>query len=202
MIQARHLHDAAIAPLAQAFATEGAVRIERAFDEAVAAAALEALRGEAHIPDLHPHEHGYQLWRSSWVPEPACAHDLCGLGRWLFAEGRQLAERVSGLQLGVGEGGVLVSDRHHKGMYVEPYDEADGVRAVAFQVGLTPCTWPAEWGGHVQVLGPDDAVRSSWAPDWNTLDLFDVRVQARRRLPILREHTEGFVISGWYTLES
>jgi len=94
----------------------------------------------------------------------------------------------------------LVSDRNAKGSYYDAYDDHGPGLAVAFQLSLTPASWPADWGGHMELLdGPTGRVTARQSPQWNTLDLFDIRQPgAWRRSPTLMRHMHGYIISGWY----
>ena len=93
---------------------------------------------------------------------------------------------------------MLASDVHTKGAYAEGYDDHEPGLAVGFRLDLTPATWPADWGGHYEVLDAlHGEVVSSHAPAWNSLDLFDLRQPgAWRRMPMLCRQVDGFVISG------
>ncbi len=200
MIDPRHRTDEAMGTLQEQWKT-GAVRIEHALPTALAARLLEGLREEPHGPQIEPDPtHGYQLWRFAWVPEVACQHDLCELGRWLWTDGAVWASAVTGRPLGPDPSRQLVSDRFAKGSFFEAYDDHEPGRAVAFQLHLAPSDWPQSWGGHLQLLdGPDGPVREQRAPGWNVLELFDVsRPGAWRRGPVITEHLQGYVVSGWW----
>ncbi|MCC6622912.1 MAG: hypothetical protein IT385_16755 [Deltaproteobacteria bacterium] len=198
MLTPRLTRPEVMAELSAGFRARGAVRVEAALRERHAAAMIGSLRAHPHAPffQVDP-DQGYQVWRYAWQPHGDCAHDLCALGRWLRGEGRAWAEAVTGLALAPDPEAPLVSDEVHKATFWDAYDDGGQGRAVAFMLHLVPASWPAEWGGHMEVLDAAGAVVSRWAPTWNALDLFDVRAPgAWRRLPMIREHLEGFIVSG------
>lgn len=186
------------AALRDAFTAHGRVRVPRVLDDAEAARLLATLRDQAHPIDVAP-DGTHQLWRHAWVPEAACDHRLCALGRWLWGDGRAWVEGLVGQSLRPDPSGTLVSDRFAKGAWFDPYDDGASPAVVAFQLHLAPSTWPASFGGHLELRDAAGTVHDTLAPAWNALDLFDVRSPgAWRRLPMIREHLAGYVVSGWY----
>lgn len=194
---------ARLATLSQTWRRDGAVRVAPAFVERELVAWAAALRAREHTPifDLDA-TRGYQLWRFTWEPGRDCDHPLCALGRWLRGDGVTWASALTGLALRADDDATMRSDRHAKGSFYDAHDDG-GHAAVGYLIHLTPAPWPEAWGGHVQVVDANGRVRSTWAPTWNAIDLFDVRAAgAWQRMPIVREHLDGFTVSGhWYAAD-
>jgi len=203
MLAPRVTRPEVIAELAATLGARGAVRVEGALRERHAADLFSALAAHPHDPfyEIHP-ARGFQVWRYAWAPHAACEHAPCELARWVGSDaGRAWAEAVAGLALAPAADVMLVSDAAHKATFWDALDAGGQGQAIAFMLHLAPASWPAAWGGHMEVLDAAGAVTSTWAPTWNALDLFDVRAPgAWRRLPMIREHLEGFVVSGGWRL--
>lgn len=73
---------------------------------------------------------------------------------------------------------------------------------MAFVLDFTEQRWPWEQGGYLEGLTHDDqgvTVAERRPPGFNTLDIFDLTVPNRtHRIPILTEHHERRVLSGWF----
>ena len=191
-----------LAPLQAEWKRGGSVRVEPLLLEAHAARFLAALRSVEHVPmQRFDAKEGFQAWRFGWVPgTDDCDHPLCILGRWLTSDGLKWVSALTERDLMPAPDPTLISDCAAKASFFEAYNDASAGRAVALRLHLTPTMWPAEWGGHLELLdGPEGAVVDRRAPAWNTLDLFDVRGPAAwRRLPLIQKHLEGYTISAWF----
>lgn len=153
-----------------------------------------------------PSTFNFQYWAYAFQPEPACDHLLCRVGRWLFSDGAAWVSALTGLRLGPPADRVLMTTLYSRGSYLDAHNDHDGARQVAYILGLTRDTWPAEHGGHLEFLRADERsvhVIERRPPGWNTLDLFDVRRPVHlHRVPILRRRAERRAITGWfYALE-
>lgn len=182
-----------------ALETRGHLRLSPALPERFAVAVLQTLRAAPHIATQYPDpEHGHQLWRYGWDPDHSgdCIdHPLCELGRGLAHD----VPRLIGIALTTL---ALTSDLYRKGLFIDPWDasletmpQTPLPRTASFfvQLHLVTQTWPRSWGGHLERLGTGE----SFAPEWNTLDLFDLRQSGFQR-PLLLEHvgqTTGFTLT-------
>jgi hypothetical protein len=185
------------------FSERGSIRIDGFLDGALVVALRDASRALEHelrvsIPD----DLAYQYWSAKVVPEEHCDHLLCRFGRWLWSDGAAWIGALTGIELMPPPGRTLVTTLFDKGSHLDPHNDWDGTRKVAFVLGLTEETWPAEDGGHLEFLDTDGkhiVVVESRPPGWNTLDLFDVRQPTcNHAIPILRRRAERRVISGWF----
>ena len=192
------------AELAAEWQARGSMRIQPLLDDEVAGALLTELRGLPHringaaTPDL-----AYLYFRYDTIPDPACDHVLCTVGRWLFGNGRAWIGELVGRPLEPPGDGGLAATLFSKGCYLDPHNDADGVRSVTYVLGLTDEAWPAERGGDLEFLAPPSRapvrVVERRAPGWNSLDLFDVERDTHiHRIPMLLDHRERRAISGWF----
>lgn len=180
---------------------QGHARLSPALPEHLAVLALRALRSAPHTAtQLVDDTRGHQLWRYGWEPGTDCTdHPLCDLGHALAQDLPRLFGRALTL-------GPLVSDHHKKGAFIDPYD----ARLEAFPLAPLPPTlkpathlvalhfvtqpWPESWGGHLRRI--DSA--ETFAPTWNTLDLFDLTHATTFSRPLLEHHvgvTAGFTLT-------
>ncbi|MGE0707546.1 MAG: 2OG-Fe(II) oxygenase family protein [Planctomycetota bacterium] len=184
-----------------AWAREPSLRVEDALDPDFAAEALAALRTQPHqVVISHDPRFAFQYWQAQWVPEQDCDHVLCRLGRALDGELREQVAALTGLTLASPADRRVTAAAYLKGGYLDAHDDFGHGRSVAFVLGLTESSWPAESGGWLELLnGADGPARERRAPGWNTLDLFEVETPGRfHRVPILREHQERRTVYGWF----
>lgn len=195
-----------LASLRAEFASARRVRIAAAFPEARAVACLTALRGSQHrAAQRVDAEHGFQIWRFGFVPGVGCDHPLCELGRWLHGDAVAWAAALTGRSLLPESDPMLFSDKAAKAAFRDTWDaraDAPG-RVLAVQVHFTPASWPAAWGGHLELLAgprgaPVGAPVEALAPAWNAIDLIEVSAPTWCRLPLIDRHVEGFTISGGF----
>jgi hypothetical protein len=190
------------AALRDAFARTGSIRIERFLDDGVLAALRDELRIAPHTIQVGDRlDFGYQYWVYTYVPEPGCDHVVCRFGRWLFGEGAAWLGEVVGFPLVAPDDRQVVATRYDKGSFLDPHNDYNGARKVAFVLGLTADEWPHEDGGWLEFLASEESavrVAERRPPGWNTLDLFDVRAPVRiHAVGILRRRAERRAISGW-----
>lgn len=202
MITHPALDDAAVAALRAAWQDAGSVRVAPVLDDAAARDVVDAVRAQPHALAVGRAGLGFQYHAYALVPEDGCEHLLCRFGRWLWTDGVALASAISGLALAPPPDRTFVCTRYDKGCYLDPHNDHDGARAVAFVLGLTEASWPAEDGGHLEFLATDAVgvrVVERRAPGWNTLDLFDVRGRDRvHAVPIVRRRVERRAVIGWF----
>ncbi len=197
------LGDHDVAGLRATWQERGSIRVERFLADDVAVALRDTARNTAtELRVSPPDRFAFQYWAATLVPESDCDHHLCRFGRWLWSDAVAWVSALTDLPLAPPADRLLVATHYDKGSYLDPHDDWDGARQVAFVLGLTDDVWPADQGGHLEFLAADDqAVRviERRAPGWNTLDLFDVRASARpHMIPILRRRAERRAISGWF----
>ncbi len=190
--------------LAAEWRARGALRIQPLLDDEVARALVAELRALPHrVNTASAADLAYLYFRYDATPDPACDHVLCAVGRWLFGAGPAWIGDLVGRSLEAPPDDALAATLYSKGCYLDPHNDADGVRSVTYVLGLTDESWPAERGGHLEFLAPPARapvrVIERRAPGWNSLDLFDVeRATHIHRIPMLLDHRERRAISGWF----
>ncbi|HTM21629.1 MAG TPA: 2OG-Fe(II) oxygenase family protein [Kofleriaceae bacterium] len=188
----------AVAALADAFAASGSLRIDSVLDERAAATLADALAAQPFALKSPRGDLRFLYYEHAFVPETGCDHPTCAAGRWLWSEAAALAGRLAGAALGPPVDRMVTATLYSRGCYLDAHNDTDGSRALAFVLGLTRDTWPAERGGHLEFLH-GLAVRERRAPGWNTLDLFDVRAPRHtHRVPMLLDPVLRLAVSGWF----
>jgi hypothetical protein len=184
-----------------AWRARGSLRVEGFLERSLAPEVLDHVRRLPYQPAIaSPGEPSFLFWRCAWKPEESCDHLLCALGRCIRGEVVGWASDVTGLALAPPDG-LVVATLHEKGSFADLHEPGGRGRAVAFVLGLSPEPWPAESGGHLEIVdAASGAVLERRAPAWNALDLIDVRGPRAWRVPIVREHVEGRAIAGWLAL--
>ena len=190
------------AAVRDAFARTGSIRIERFLDDGVLAALRDEVRVAPHTIQAGDRlDFRYQYAVYTYVPEPDCDHLVCRFGHWLFGEGAAWLGEVVGFPLVAPDDRQVIATHYDKGSFLDPHNDYDGARKVAFVLGLTVEAWPYEDGGWLEFLASEGTavrVAERRPPGWNTLDLFDVRAPARSHaIGILRRRAERRAISGW-----
>lgn len=191
--------------LPESWRSRGHARLSPALPERLAVLALRALRAAPHTAtQLVDDTRGHQLWRYGWEPGTDCTdHPLCDLGHALARDLPRLIDDPGPWVLG-----PLVSDHHKKGAFTDPFD----ARLEAFPLAPLPLSsparylvqlhlvtqpWPESSGGHLTRLEAADGPTCS-APDWNTLDVFDLTHSPSFSRPLLEHHvgvTAGFTLT-------
>jgi hypothetical protein len=190
------------AAVRDAFARTGSIRIERFLDDSVLAALRDEVRVAPHTIQVGDRiDFGYQYWVYGYVPDAGCDHVMCRFGRWLFGEGAAWLGEVVGFPLVAPDDRQVIATHYDKGSFLDPHNDYNGARKVAFVLGLTAEEWPYEDGGWLEFLASEESavhVAERRPPGWNTLDLFDVRAPVRSHaIGILRRRAERRAISGW-----
>jgi hypothetical protein len=179
------------------------LRIEPFLDEKfVADLAAELERSPYVFRAAERSRFNYQYWEHEWEPHRECTHQRCRFSRWLWGEGGQWLQDLTGIPLGPPPRQLTVSTLYRKGCYLDPHSDSDGNRQLAFVLGLTRGPLPVEAGGHLERLVVDgDAVLigERRTAGWNSLDLFDVRTHALvHRVSLVREPARRRAVSGWF----
>ena len=143
---------------------------------------LHMLPGPEETSDFAPMAAAMQLFQRDL---PALASAITG----------QALHRISGEALGF--------DCYTKGSYLDAHTDQGPDRLIAYVVGLTRDTWPAEEGGHLEFLAPDEtSILDRWAPGFGSLDLFNIYPLVRpHRIPLLQTHVIRLSVNGWLTGE-
>ncbi len=202
-LSARWRDPAVVAEAAAAWRARPNLRLtDLLADDAIAAlhdavAALpHPLRASA-APDF-----AYQYGAVASPPEDDCDHVWCQFARWWWSDGLAFVAAITGRALAPPADRVLMSTRFRRGSFLDPHNDHDGARAVAYVVGLTRAPWPAEHGGHLEFLAVEDGevvVTERRAPGWNTLDLFDVTGTAQlHQVPIVTADVDRRALPGWF----
>ena len=189
-------------PELRAPAWTGSVRIAPFLDDAVIAALREEIRAASHeLQVMTRIDFAYQYWQHTYVPDEACDHVMCRFGRWLWSDGAAWIADYTGIACAAPPERQVVATHYDKGSFLDPHNDTNNERKVAFVLGLTIDTWPAEEGGWLEFLSSDGvavSVAERRPPGWNTLDVFDVRAPTRSHaIPIVRRRAERRAISGW-----
>jgi len=210
------------ARLSATFAEHGHARLSPALPEAFAVLCLRALRAADFIADqrVDP-DLGYQIWRFDWDPAHAAAphasahppthtsacvdHPLCALGRAFQRELHPWVEAVTGLALARADA-PFEAQRLAKGGFVDPVStpaRPDAPHRVAAVLHLATAPWPESWGGHYEVAAQTSPLDEGTildgplvlAPEWNALDLIDLRRTPWHRVPLLTRHVDAFRVT-------
>ncbi len=188
-----------VAELQAAWAETGNLRLDPFLDPQAALALRDALRGLPHELTSEPvWQLGFQYFRYPWQPQADCDHVTCAFGRWWRGEGAAWLGRLAGRALVSNPGEQLQASLYGKGCFLEWHNDHDGVRQVAYVVGLTEQRWDPADGGHLEFLHGGQVTRR--APGWGTLDLFDVSVEATapvHRIPLMTQAHERRAFLGW-----
>jgi len=110
-----------------------------------------------------------------------------------------LVSAVTGQALHASGGNGIAIDYYTRGSYLDAHTDQGADRLIAYVVGLTRDVWPAEDGGHLEFLAPDEVtVVDRVAPGWGTLDLFCIYPLLRpHRVPLLKRSVTRLSINGW-----
>ncbi len=182
---------------------ERCLRIEDFMDGAAAREIRDALRAEAHTLTSEPAwVLSYQFFRFSWQAEENCDHGICRFGRWWKTDAVAWINRLTGRDLVVDPHKMMHATLYGKGCFLEPHNDYDGRRQIAYVVGLTEDSWPRTEGGHLEMLRADRVEHQ--APGFGSLDLFDVSDEATaptHRIPLLTRPVERRAFGGWLVEE-
>ncbi len=147
-------------------------------------------------------DYAYQYGAVASPPEAGCDHAWCQFARWWWDDGVAFVSAITGLRLRPPRDRVLMSTELRRGAFLDPHNDFDGARRVAYVLGLTRDAWDPALGGHLEFLaveGGVTVVTERRAPGWNTLDLFAVdRDPPLHQVPIVTADVERRAITGWW----
>lgn len=132
------------------------------------------------------------------TPAPAALH---GLRRFIDIDLPTFVSAITGQTLRAAAGTGIAIDHYTRGSYLDAHTDQGADRLIAYVIGLTTDTWPAEDGGHLEFLAPDEhTVIERIAPGYGSLDLFTIYPLTQpHRVPILRKPVTRLSINGWLT---
>ena len=190
------------AELRQAWAQQRNLRLCDLLLEDTAQQLLAALRDEPFdAASAPPDRFAYQYWKRTWSPGAVESPLLESFARWMATDFISWVASWTGASVLPHPSAEVSATLFGYGCYLDLHNDWGHNRALAFVIGLTPKSWPAEEGGHLTFCTADNhtiAVSQRREPGWNTLDLFDVTGQdAFHCVPILTTARERRVVSGW-----
>ena len=191
----------AVAALTEHWEETRNLRIEPLLAEEVASELLERLESQPYRLQSASRDGALalQYWGLGMLPGGEMADFVTwlhgDLGAWIAGWTRR--------KLAPPADGQLLSTLYTKGCYLDPHNDYDGERELAYVLGLTPASWPAEEGGWLEFLEPSGrtiGVAERRPPGWNTLDLFDVSQPTcpAHRVSLLTGRQHRRVVAGWY----
>jgi hypothetical protein len=192
----------ALDALSERWRTRRRMRIE----DALAPGLAEAIVASAgQLPFSFFERHEGEIHCVLWRQPHALEGDARGfaampeLRRLLTVDLPALASAITAQALGPAPGGHFAIDYYTRGSYLDAHSDRGPDRLVAYVVGLTGERWPAERGGHLEFLAPDEeTVIERVAPGFGSLDLFCIYpLTAPHRVPLLRDPVTRLSINGW-----
>jgi hypothetical protein len=205
VLHPRLLEPGALAPLRDAFVARGGnLRIADVLAPELADAVQRALDALPFAPYLANDAHvRCFFWRCTVeipeAPAPPLPEPLDRLALFLERDLPWLAQELSGRAIAGHVKPWICACRYTKGSYLDAHFDQGVEQAIAYVLGLTRTSWPAEQGGHLEFLERDrETVVERREPGWNTLDVFLVHpIERWHRVPLLLEHARRLTVSGW-----
>lgn len=178
-----------LAELAARWRARPALRIEGALAPGLAAE-LAAVVRTLPLGAVRDRDRDEIRWRCLVTVPPGVDPQL---PECLFRVARMARDELPGLLLAItGERLAVATPERlsivglRKGSYAAESAPERGVEVV---LGIAAVPWPAEWGGHTEVLDPEG---ESWAPAADVLELRGAGVPAR--IPVVTRHVESLAI--------
>jgi hypothetical protein len=95
--------------------------------------------------------------------------------------------------------GQVLCTLYSRGGYLDPHNDWDGSRSVAYVIGLTPPPWEPKDGGCLEMMSRQGEMLAQYPPGWNTLDLFDVTGAGyMHQVSMVRSERLRWAIPGWF----
>lgn len=210
---ARNLHpkvveERALGELRKTWARSRRIRIEGLMRPGLAAEIAKwAMNGAFSFEARHVNEVRCVFWSQShrWptdaTPPPSAACST--LIELLTVDIPALAQAITGQRVWRVHDEGFSFHWYTKGCYLDAHTDQGANRALAFVMGLTQQRWPAERGGHLEFLAPDEhTVIDRVEPGFDTLDLFCIHPLTRpHRIPIIQDAVTRLSINGWLAAE-
>lgn len=197
----RFADPAVVSELARAWVRERRLRVRDVLAPGLAARLADAALAhpfaffERHVSDVR-----CVFWRQLQPYDAASTFEPLALARRLFEDDLpRLASAITGQALRSQGDTALALDCYLRGSYLDTHTDQGRDRLVAYVVGLTRDRWPAELGGHLEFLWPDEeTVIDRIEPGFDTLDLFQIYPLLRpHRIPILQARVTRLTVNGW-----
>lgn len=184
---------ARLATLADRWRRDRQLRIERALVPGLAA---ELATVAGRLPLSAALDERELSWRclieTPRVPDPQTHECLHRLVRFVEIDLVDLVGAITGRSLRAVAPARLDVRALRKGSYRDPAS-ADDDAELAFVLGISAGSWPAEWGGHLELLDDRGAVVARRPPGADTLDLL---APSRVRVPLLTRAVECIAVYG------
>jgi Rps23 Pro-64 3,4-dihydroxylase Tpa1-like proline 4-hydroxylase len=125
---------------------------------------------------------------------------LGDLIKWLNSgETLALMARLTGVE--TYRSTIAQATRFNRGDFLTRHQDVvtEEQRQVAYVINLSP-QWHPDWGGLLQFFQMDGAPRDAWAPDFNSLSLFDVSHVHSVTCVSPFASAPRLAVSGWFRL--
>ena len=179
------------------------IRIEEAFESDVLVPLVEALpqqsfqRSESKDP-LHPHSYFKSVLDQHWDP----FQPFTTLWAWLNGEGLDWVESLTGQSLTPPSPKSASIELYSQGCFHSQFMHLESPHAIGFVMGLSSSTWAEHHGGHLLFYDRSHHPFLRRAPQYNTLDLFEVcNNDSHREIPLLALDIQRYTVSGWLNVQ-
>lgn len=167
--------------------------------------ALSASARPFHYFERHVNEVRALFWRQTvaWDTAPSEFAPIAALRHLIEVDLPALASAITGQALRAVQDQGVAFDLYTRGSYLDTHTDQGAERLIAYVIGLTEDAWPAEDGGHLEFLAPDEStVLDRIPPGFGTIDLFCIYPLVRpHRVPILTRQVTRLSVNGWLTGE-
>ncbi len=157
-----------------------------------------------HFHTTTPGNFRYQYWADAVHIDNEQNPVVASFARWLYTDALSWISQWSEQALTPPEDRQFLTTLFTQGCYLDPHNDADGKRAIAFVLGLTRERWKEEEGGCLTFLEADDtnvSLVERRPPGWNTLDLFSVHNRTYlHEVQLLRTDRKRRAMAGWFYL--
>jgi len=154
-----------------------------------------------HLQATEPGQFRFQYWafnQSFFQDDNSVLGDFC---RWFRGDFSDWISSWTGRSVGIRTQDQILSTLFTKGCYLDPHNDFDGKRSIAYVIGLSTDSWPRKDGGHLEFLAPTTngyEVKESRPPGWNCIDLFDVtQTVYLHQVSLVTEKHERRAFAGW-----
>ena len=175
---------------------------------------LEASRAQELLASLRdrpltlyttsPGSFRYQYWADAIHLEREADPVLASFARWLYDEGMSWLSSWTKMSLSPPPDRQFLTTLYGQGSYLDPHNDADGHRSIAFVIGMTTEKWDPSEGGSLEFLESRAAnveVSESRTPGFNTVDFFSVHDQTFiHQVRLLQTQRQRRAFAGWFHL--
>jgi len=157
-----------------------------------------------HLHTTTPGRFRYQYWADAIHIDKEENPVTSSFARWLYTEGLSWIAHWTEQALSPPEDRQFLTTLFTQGCYLDPHNDADGKRAIAFVLGLTREQWKEDEGGSLAFLRCNDtnvSLAERRPPGWNTLDLFSVHNRTfLHQVQLLKTDRKRRAMAGWFYL--